>query len=487
SLFWRISALLFLLLFVLGIAYVLITSYSARMYFKESHQKLYGGIAAHTVNVVKPLVDGQVDTTSIQDIMHSMMVINPSVEVYLLDMEGQIVTYVAPYKKVKLKEVDLAPVERFIKGDGQQLVLGDDPRNPGEQNVFSAAPILEDGKRTGYIYVVLASEEYKSVTGTLMGSYMLRLGLRTFFLTWAMALLIGLLAVWLLTRNLRRIADQIRSFQAGHYSARLDEKSFKGELGALASTMNEMAATIEMNIEELKQVEHLRRELIANVSHDLRTPLAIMHGYTETLLLKNQDLSEAERAGYLQIVLDSTERLKKMVSQLFELSKLEAKQIQPKKEPFFITELAQDMIHKYEILAKEKDIEIQLELDPNIPLVFADVGLVERVLQNLLDNALKFTPSNGKVTLEIEEKGQSVQVKVLDTGPGVPDHVQSMIFDRFQQAKHQGDKTKMGAGLGLAIARKIMEIHDSTIGVMNRPTSGAAFFFDLPIYAAPQT
>ncbi|MEM6726795.1 MAG: HAMP domain-containing sensor histidine kinase, partial [Bacteroidota bacterium] len=357
----------------------------------------------------------------------------------------------------------------------------------GEQNVFSAAPILEDGKRTGYIYVVLASEEYKSVTGTLMGSYMLRLGLRTFFLTWVMALLIGLLAVWLLTRSLRRIADQIRSFQAGHYSARLDEKSFKGELGELASTMNEMAATIEMNIEELKQVENLRRELIANVSHDLRTPLAIMHGYAETLLLKNDELSEPQRAEYLQIVLDSTDRLKRMVSQLFELSKLEAKQIQPKKEPFFITELAQDMIHKYEILAKEKNIEIQLELDPNIPLVFADVGLVERVLQNLLDNALKFTPSDGKVTLEIEEKGKSVQVKVLDTGPGVPDHVQSLIFDRYQQAKHQGDKTKMGAGLGLAIARKIMEIHDSTIEVVNRPTSGAAFFFDLPVYSAPTT
>ncbi|MEM7105435.1 MAG: HAMP domain-containing sensor histidine kinase [Bacteroidota bacterium] len=484
TLFWKISGTFLLLLIILGVVYVFVTAYSARMYFYESSQKLNGNIAKHTVKEVKPLIDGKVDTTAIQDIMHSMMVINPSVEVYLLDTEGGIITYVAPYKKVKLDRVNLEPVNEFIDAEGSPFIFGDDPRNPGLEKVFSAAPITENGEVNGYVYIVLASEEYESVTATLLNSYMLKVGTTTFFITLLGALLIGLLAVWTITRNLRGIVRTVRNFKEGDYQARIKESYSEGELSVLGQTFNEMAATITKNIDELKKVENLRRELIANVSHDLRTPLAIMHGYVETLLMKDSTLDPEERKQYLNIVLKSTEKLKKLVTQLFELSKLEAKQIQPQKEPFFITDLAQDVYQKFQILAEEKNIKINLDASIETPMVYADVALVERVLQNLMDNALKFTPTDGKVTIGIKGGPNDVEIRITDSGPGIPESEQSYIFERYHKSETPNKKVnKLGTGLGLSIVKRILELHNSSIQVTSQPNKGASFFFNLPVYA----
>lgn len=270
SLFWKISGLFFLLLILLGLGYVLITSYYTNRYIHEANQRLNKDLAQYTVDHVNTFrEDGTVDTLAIQAIMNSMMVINPNVEVYLLNPEGEIITYVAPYKKVKLEKVDLEPVEHFISAYDTRCIMGDDPRNPGGQKVFSAAPIEVDDQLMGYYYIILASEKQGSVTSTLYGSYLLSIGTRSFFLTLFVAMLVGLLAIWLLTQNLRNIIETVKRFKEGEYKARIDSRG-QGELTVLANTFNDMAGTIEQNIDELKAVENLRRELTANVSHDLR-------------------------------------------------------------------------------------------------------------------------------------------------------------------------------------------------------------------------
>ena len=482
TLYWKISMTLLGLLVILGVMYVLITGYVAGQYFLEVNQRLYGNIAKSTVNEVKPLVDGEVDTTAIQDIMHSMMVVNPSVEVYLLDTVGNIITYVAPYKKVKLEKVNLEPIWQFIDSEEIPFIKGDDPRHPDKLNVFSAAPIMEGDQLTGYVYIILASEEQAAVTSTLFGSYMLKLGSNMFFVALAGALIIGLLAIWLLTKNLRSIIETVRRFKEGDLQARVTDSN-KGEMTLLADTFNDMADTIVGNIEELKSVENLRKELIANVSHDLRTPLAIQQGYVETLLMKDETISPEKRKQYLEIVLNSSEKLSGLIAQLFEYSKLEAKQIQPVKEPFFITELAQDVFQKYQILAGDKNIKMNLDMSPDLPMVFADVGLVERVIQNLMDNALKFTPEGGNVTIALREMDNTVEVKIADTGPGIPENEQSFIFERYRKSERVKNEKQQGAGLGLAIAKKILELHDATIKVNSRLNEGTTFLFQLPAYS----
>lgn len=481
SLFWKLSATFLILLVIVGMAHMFLSISAAETFFQERNQRLNAPIAKSIIQEVKPIIDGEIADNAADDIMHHMMAVNPSIEVYLLDPQGKILAHVAPYKKVKLTEVSIAPINEFIATEGKECVLGDDPRYPGAEQIFSAAPIEENGEILGYVYVVLAGEKYQSVASSLFIDYVTMLGGRTMIITLLGALIVGLAAIWFITRNLRTVIEGVKDFQSGDFSTRIPVKSGR-EFNNVAVAFNEMADTIEGNIENLKSMENLRRELVGNVSHDLRTPLAVIHGYIETLMIKKDKLSLEERDKYLRIILESTEKLKKMVSELFELSKLESKQVTPKKEPFFINELIQDVAQKYLILARRKGVLIQSVISNNIKLVNADVALIERVLQNLIDNALKFTPEGGTITIRTNEMENDVQIEVADTGVGIPEEQIPFVFDRY----HIGDKRlsldKNNTGLGLAIVRKILEIHDATISLSSKLNQGTSFAFQLPYY-----
>lgn len=481
GIFWKTTLILLGLLIVIGFVYVFITATFAESYVQERNQRLNAPIAKSIISEVKPFIDGELSENATDDIMHHMMAINPSIEVYILDPNGKILNYVAPYKKVKMDEVSLLPVNEFINTEGKNYVIGDDPRNPGIQKVFSAARIEENSEILGYVYVVLASEEYDSVSEHMLNSYVVKLGGRAMIITLLSALLIGMLAVWLITKNLNRIIATVKQFQRGEMSARIPVKS-EGGINDLALAFNEMADTIVGNIENLKSMENLRRELVGNVSHDLRTPIAVIHGYIETLMIRNEKLSEQERDKYLNIILGSTDRLRKLVDELFELSKLEAKQVKPKNEAFNIQDLINDICKKFQVLSKEKNITIKAGNTACKSLVYADISLIERVLQNLIDNAIKFTPENGEIIVGIDNADQYVEIKVSDNGPGIPKEQIPFIFDRY----HIGDKRisldKNSTGLGLAIVKKILEIHNSNISLSSKLDKGTTFTFQLQAY-----
>jgi signal transduction histidine kinase len=469
------------MLLLLGIGYMLITTFVAQQYIQESNQKLYGTIADTATVQLKKLIDdeGNIDEPKVQDLMHSLMVINPNLEVYLLDKQGNIQTHVAPYKRVKLKSVQLEPIIDFIHSDKHTFIKGDDPRCPGYQTVFSAAEIKDGNKLTGYLYIVLMSEEQAAVTSSLFNSYILKTSARMFFIALLIAFIFGLIAIWYLTKHLSHIIEKVRHFKEGDLNARI-ENAKDSDLSDLSNTFNEMADTIVANIDQLKSVEQLRRDLIANVSHDLRTPLAIMQGYVETLLIKEESISSEERVKYLGTILGSSKKLEKLIKQLFEYSKLEAKQIEPVKEAFFLSELAQDVFQKYQFLAKEKSINMSLDVPENLPMVFADVGLVDRVIQNLLDNALKFTPNGGNVSIGLRNLGNEVEISISDTGSGISEEEQAHIFERYNKVNVP---TNHGAGLGLAIVKKILDLHDATIQVQSKLHQGTSFMFQLPVLA----
>ncbi|MEL6631627.1 MAG: HAMP domain-containing sensor histidine kinase [Bacteroidota bacterium] len=478
-LFIKASLTLFFVLALVGCTYLLITWRMADQYVDEINQRLYGRIADSTATHV-PMENGVVDTADMHHLMHSMMMINPSVEVYLLDSVGNITSYVVPHKKVVREKVDLKPLLTFIEAEEKPFIKGDDPRNLDEQKVFSAAPILKEGKLQGYVYIILASAERAAVTGGVTGSYIQLMGTQYFFVALAVALGLGLLVIWYSTRSLRDILEVFQRFRDGDQEARIPDHMGK-DWYPLAETFNSMADTLVANIEKIRSVDRFRQELIANVSHDLRTPLAVIQGYLETLLIKNDTLSPENRKQYLGTSIKSIHRLTKLIGQLFEYSKLEALQIQPQKEAFFLTELVHDVKYKYQILAEDKEIVLTVEHPENVPLVFADIGMVERVIQNLLDNAIKHTPSGGEVKLELAENHQGVQVRVVDTGPGIPKDKQSFIFERYNKLANA--KGGNGTGLGLAIVKKILELHETTIEVQSKVNQGASFSFSLPSYS----
>lgn len=483
SLFLKLSFIFFLLLLSSSLLYFYFSLNMAEMHFMEKNQKLNAGIAKGLIEEHNPFTDGKLNSTATHDIMHSMMGVNPYIEVYLLNSEGRILDHVAPYKKVKVESVGLGPIQKFIETGGEEMVLGDDPRNPGKTKVFSAARVEENGATLGYVYVILASEEYDTVSDKLLGSYILKLGYRYGAITLVAALLIGILAIWFITKNLQKVISTVNRFRNGEMSARI-KVTKGGEINGLAEAFNEMADTIVGNIEDLKSMENLRRELVGNVSHDLRTPLAVIHGYIETLMIKKDKLSEAEQTKYLNRALEGTEKLKGLVEELFELSKLEAKHVEPVKEPFFINELMDDISQKYALLAGAKEIKIKSELNTKPCLVYADVRLIERVLQNLIDNAIKYTPKKGEITLRINNQEHQVEIEVADTGSGIPKDQIPFVFDRY----HIGDKRisldKNSTGLGLAIVKRILEIHNANIQLNSKLGEGTSFRFALPYYTS---
>jgi signal transduction histidine kinase len=245
-----------------------------------------------------------------------------------------------------------------------------------------------------------------------------------------------------------------------------------------------MADVIVNNFEEIAATDKFRQELIANVSHDLRTPLSIMQGYVETMMMKQDNLSEKDREKYLAIIYDSTKKLSVLVEQLFQYAKLEANLVKPEKEQFLINELASDVLMAYQLKAAEKGIRLAMDAPKSLPSVFADIALTERVLQNLLDNAFKFTPDGGKITIKLSAAQKGIRVQVADTGIGIAPEDQSYIFERYKQLDKE-DTPKKGMGIGLAIVKKILELHQSTINVISEPGKGAAFWFVLPV-AGPQ-
>ncbi|MCI5058445.1 MAG: HAMP domain-containing histidine kinase [Flavobacteriales bacterium] len=475
KLYWRISAVFLSALLLFGIVSTYISIRSTHQYALETNQKLNWELAGHTAHALEPFVEkGRIDSAAIQDIMHSMMVINPSVEVYLLDEQGSILSYVAPKKVVKLKKVDLKPIKDFLQKDRKDVIEGDDPREPGVCNIFSAAPVFKNQELYGYVYIVLASQEFVSVTDMLDGSFIMKFSALQSLLILAIAAILGLWIIWFITRKLNVIIAGINAFRSGQLESRIALEG-QGELSEVADTFNNMAETIQENIEQLKGLDKLRKELISNISHDLRTPIASIRGYAETLEMKSDSLDKGEQKKYAEIILKSSEQLKKLVDDLFELSKLETNQIQLNKEVFSVGELVHDIANKYRLMSEDKGIHINTLVSKDAAWVNADVSMVDRVLQNLLDNALKFSNQGDTINIEVEGNNpNNVRLKIQDSGKGIAPEELPYIFNRYYKGQHKG-----GTGLGLAIVKKIVELHGSDIRVESHPHQGTAFEFEL--------
>lgn len=302
------------------------------------------------------------------------------------------------------------------------------------------------------------------------------------------SLLAALCVFQLFTRRLKRLADAVDAYyRRGDFRVplALPEADARGdEIERLAAHVQGMSARIADQLGELERVATRRRDLLANVSHDLRTPLASMQGYLEILLLRRGELCEAEERNYLEVAAKHSERLGRLVGDLFQLTKLEAEDVQPQRERFPLGELVQDVAQKFALDAAQRRLALQAACGAAMPLVEADIGMVERVLENLVENALRHTPEGGRVTLVLGLQDGRAQVAVSDTGVGIPADEIDKVFDRFYRADRTG--ARHHAGLGLAIARLMVQLHGGQLRVHSRPGQGTTFSFDLPLAPRPE-
>jgi signal transduction histidine kinase len=229
----------------------------------------------------------------------------------------------------------------------------------------------------------------------------------------------------------------------------------------------------------LKQQDTLRREMIANISHDLRTPLASVQGYLETLSVKFDSLSDEEKQSYISTAVKQSAGLRKLIDSLFELAKLDAEEHKLKLENFPLLELVYDVKAKFDIKAQQKNIQLQIQTQAENTSVCADLGLIERVLDNLIDNAIYYSHKNSEINITIAESGQGqLSVKVSDSGCGIPENQQALVFERFHQA-HTPERKDGHSGLGLCIVKKIIELHQQQLWVESKLDKGSQFNFTL--------
>jgi signal transduction histidine kinase len=480
SFYAKLSALFLLLILGLGVILATLGVQAAGRYADEVEQKLNRTLAQDLAPQFQPLTRDSIHHAALRAQIRDLTGINRRIEIYLLGGEGRIkAAFAEPGEAPARAAVDTGPIQRFLEGNDLPI-LGDDPLHPNRQKPFSVAPITISGRSGCYLYIILGSEQYASMARMVGDSYIIRTALIGLGLILLVTAGVGLVLFRRLTQRLRSMLGVVAAFEQGNFSKRMEPGS-NDEVGQLARCFNRMADTLGDTMDELRQADRMRRDLVANVSHDLRSPLASIQGYLETLLMKDDALDADERQRYLRTALKNAQRLSNLVRQLFELSKLDAQQVEPHREPFPMAELAQDIVMQYRPQAEAKDITLRADLPEQLASVYADIGLMERVLSNLIDNAVHYTPSGGHVDVSLTRHDGRVRAQVRDTGPGIPADDLPHIFERFYRVEKSRDQNRGGAGLGLAIAQKIVVLHGSTLTVESTMGEGTAFAFELPV------
>ena len=482
SLYRRIALIFALVLLAFGSALGGLSYRAAKDHQHEVMQQLSRELAQHIADHLALLTS---DRNQVEELFRMATVVNPTIELYLLDADGAILSHSPPEGPLARERVSLAPIRDFLGGRSLPI-LGDSPRSAERQGVFSAAPIMRDGYTAGYLYVVLVGAMYQQRADDASRSYVLRTMAWTGIAALLLALLVGLALFAVITRRLNRLTSSVQAFESASLGdnrplAATNADAGTDEIGRLSMAFQHLTGQLSAQRAELQRQHELRRELVANVSHDLRTPLTSMQNYLETLVKMGEELSPADRQQYLEVAVRQSHRVARLSQQLFELARLEGEESLPQPELFSMSELVQDIAQKFALSARDKGVQLHAEADPQGLFVVGDIGLIERVITNLIDNAIRHTLSGGEVRIETEPSAQGVEVRVADTGAGIAAEHLPGLFERDSPLRKNANRGH--GGLGLLIAKRILALHGTRIAVTSETGQGTVFSFVLPVGA----
>lgn len=495
----RLSIALIFIVILSSVATLLAGQHWMERYNEEVAQKLNASIAMYITNEYE-LVNKEGDAPNLEALRrlsHQAMIINPIAEVYLLDTKGNVIAHALP-DPVKAAKVSLEPIKAFIKNPQILPIHGTDPRDPTKNQIFSAAEIRNQQNLQGYLYVVLGSKLHYEISNTTKDSQSRSMAVISIIMIGIIVTLTGLVIFRMLIKPLRSLSQQIQTFscnqlrseqqtptvQTASKLSSCDGISHKDEIEQLEDVFNEMSNQIEQQFKLIKETDHTRRELIANISHDLRTPLSSVQGYLETLIIKDGSLDTSERSLFLKKAMNSSNRLCQLIGELFELSKLDSPSAEPSFESFSLIELAYDTLQELEIDLTNKGINYEVRTTFNNLQVYADISLIQRVFENLIRNAITYTPENGIIILDFDATSGSaidaIKISISDSGAGIHKQDLPYIFDRFYRDPNNSREGRNSTGLGLAIVKRILELHNSPITVESIIDKGTRFEFSLP-------
>ncbi len=476
SLYARIALAYVLSLILLCGTAAWFTLTRANAFSHELEQRLNLHLADNlSMTMASALRQGAASADARQIAAH-ILAINPSLSLYVLDSGGRVVANYDDRSCSRGATVPLAPLQSLLQQHPMLPVYAPAPCS-GRPTVFSVANVTYGQNHPGYLYAVLNGEPYVSLSAMLRTSYVVRGLLVAIALSLLLAVAVGLAWFAFLTRRFRTLTRVVERFAGADYSARVP-RSRADEIGLLGSAFNNMAAMIEAQLAALRETDRQRRQLVADVSHDFRTPLSSLRGHAEQLQEQIDNGKGADRNQQhdrLQAILDNADRLTRLTKQLAVLARLDAYEQALRIEPFSVAELIQDVAVKFRPEAERLGIRLDCRCDPQTPRVAADIALIDRLLSNLIDNALHASRVGGQISVVAEPQPDGVEISVSDDGHGIPEDELALVTQRFYRVRRDRDSGREGSGLGLSIVREILERHggrlqlDSQVGRGARP------------------
>lgn len=485
SLYAKLALTLIVLLFLTAIVYSAISYYLTRSNIMADVQRENADIALNLSKQVTQTVGGEIDQHFIDQLFSTMAVVNPDVQLYLLDPEGNIVSCSVKTRDLVRQSVALPPLQQFLSADRDFPILAEDPLTENSMVTFSVADITVSDKLMGYLYITLYRQGEDVYAEGRPRTLIPTIGVSALLGSLLVSLLSGLFIFKRITTRLQLLSSEIATFrESGFRKSRnyreLSKDTSDDEISRLGTSYDEMANRIVDQIQLLETQDKNRRSFIANISHDLRTPLTATQGYLELLLHKNDQFDNEDREKYLGIALKHSNRLNLLIRDLFELAKLDDLEEKLELEAISLTEVIGDVHQGCLPQAKEKNIQLSCHGADKHVFALGDLPLLDRAISNLLVNAIQYTPDNGKVvvTIDTDSMNQRVKISVEDNGPGIAEEDLKKIFKRFHRADNEHSESG-NAGLGLAITQRIVELHGDNLLVENTG-SGTRFSFYLP-------
>lgn len=445
----------------LAATFLLITFVGTAISIYLSYQGLQKAVAEASLLDAKPIVESLVSDISehvsspnyyqsIYQLFLRFIKVNPKLSPYLTDGNNTII--ISPFR---ISQSHL----KFSSDD--ELVIN--PRNSGEPLYF----IFEKNIAGSTMNLLTVLERDSPIQITATQKLLVGQGLIIFISSSIAVIFMSLL----FASRVKRLRQAVHDFEAG--------KGFKGyeteandEIGELSMAFYNMSDRINRAVIELKERDALRRELIAGISHDLRTPLSAISGFTEVLLGEEKIDQKRDK---LATIYRNSQVLKKLIDGLFELARLDEVTEKLEQKPFPIAELVSDIVAKFAVQAENKKISLKLHPPVNIGQVLGDPSLIERAISNLIENAILYTESGGRVELSITKEASHIKISVTDTGRGIPPEDIDRIFLKFFRGDRARDKESGGTGLGLAVTKRIIEAHGGSVRVVSVLGKGTTF------------
>lgn len=357
----------------------------------------------------------------------------------------------------------LSIVEKIKENNGKATIYV----SKNEPDVFfpsvNYGVLLEKGK-----YLIIQAP--LNPTNTSISVIKLQLLMVT-ILTALLALLLSFIISERLSGPIKRMTVSSERLAKGDYSARFDGSGY-AESVQLADTLNYATG-------ELAKTDELRKDLVANVSHDLKTPLTIIKSYSELI----RDISgnnEEKRNQHIETIINESDRMSQLITDILDISRMEASLAKAAPEKFNLSEVLHSVYEAFTAISDYSQYNFSIDA-PKSLTVYADINMIRRVIYNLLGNAAKFTGADKRVSVKLYENRNKARVEIKDTGKGIPADELNLVWDKYMQSSMTHHRPSQGTGLGLSIVKQILLLHNADFGVESKPDEGSLFWFELEI------